>query len=115
MTFKPTMALLMRNLCQGDKQKVQDGNNKKKQKTQQKGPTFYTCMFIVYDVTIFTIKSHGTTVCPLSPDFYFSNMSKELKEKEENMSPTKYNVKNTFVESDSPKSTQERRSFVVEV
>ena len=58
MTFKPTMALLMRNLCQGDKQKVQDGNNKKKQKTQQKGPTFYTCMFIVYDVTIFTIKSH---------------------------------------------------------
>ena len=55
MTFKPTMALLMRNLCQGDKQKVQDGNNKKKQKTQQKGPTFFICMFIVYDVTILTI------------------------------------------------------------
>ena len=55
MTFKPTMALLMRNLCQGDKQKVQDGNNKKKQKTQQKDPTFFICMFIVYDVTILTI------------------------------------------------------------
>ena len=55
MTFKPTMALLMRNLFQGDKQKVQDGNNKKKQKTLLKGPTFFICMFIVYDVKIFTI------------------------------------------------------------
>ena len=31
------------------------------------------------------------------------------------MSPTKYNVKNTFAESDRPKSTQEWRSVVVEV
>ena len=108
MTFKPTMALLMRNLCQGDKQKVQDGNNKKKQKTQQKGPTFFICMFIVYDVSIFTISLKITErPCLLGPDFCFSNMSKELKEKEENMSPTKYNVKNTFAESDRPKSTQE--------
>ena len=48
MTFKPTIALLMRNLCQGDKQKVLDGNNKKKQKTLQKGHTYFTCMFMVH-------------------------------------------------------------------
>ena len=47
MTFKPTMALLMLNLSHEDRQKVQDGKNKKKQKTQREDPTYFMCMFMV--------------------------------------------------------------------
>ena len=57
MTFKPTMALLMLNLSHEDKQKVQDGRNKKKQKTQHEDPTFFMCMFMVKhnDITIVAV------------------------------------------------------------
>ena len=47
MTFKPTMALLMLNLSHEDKQKVQDGRNKRKLKTQHEDPTFFMCMYMV--------------------------------------------------------------------
>jgi len=98
---------------------------KRNRKHSEKAPpTLYVCLwFVRNDVKIYAISSKvrasyrtSSFGCvPLIPDIHFRNIAKELKEKEENMSPTKYNVKNTFAESDRPKSTQERRSFVVEV